>query len=68
MPFLALQSSVSVWNEPSTDLSIDIKIGSFLIAVAYAVAALFALSAPRVLRIVSPGVLIVICYGNYFFF
>ncbi|KAJ8985204.1 hypothetical protein NQ317_018233 [Molorchus minor] len=46
MPFLTIQSSVSVWNRPLASPGTDIKTGSLLMSAMYATAAIFALIAP----------------------
>ncbi|KAJ8917338.1 hypothetical protein NQ315_002360 [Exocentrus adspersus] len=63
LPFLALQSSVSVWNRSPNKTNVDIKVGSMLMSGGYAMAALFALAAPSVLRRISASIVISVSYG-----
>ncbi|KAG5893318.1 hypothetical protein JTB14_000277 [Gonioctena quinquepunctata] len=63
LPFLALQTSVSIWHQPPNDTSMDIAAGSFLMAGSYGVAAIFSLVAPCILRRVSPSVVIATSHG-----
>nr|XP_023014873.1 UNC93-like protein [Leptinotarsa decemlineata] len=68
LPFLALQTSVSVWHRPSSDVMPDITTGSLLLSGSYAVAAIFSLVAPCILRRVSPSVVIAISHGAMIIF
>lgn len=64
LPFLALQTSVSVWNRPLNDSKVDIKVGSLLVSGGYMAASIFALVSPSVLKRVGASVVIAVCYGE----
>ncbi|KAJ8958538.1 hypothetical protein NQ318_002333, partial [Aromia moschata] len=63
MPFLTLQSSVSAWHQPLNDAGVDVAVGSLLMSGVYAVAAVFALAAPCVLKRIGTSIVITVCYG-----
>lgn len=68
LPFLALQSSVSVWTRPlNSASSINIDVGSLLITGLYLSAAISALLAPCLIKRVGASVIIALSYGKYFF-
>lgn len=65
LPFLALQSSVSIWTVPLVNEDgIDVNLGSFMMCGVYLIAALFALIAPYVVKRIGSNLTIVICYGT----
>ncbi|XP_018570247.1 putative potassium channel regulatory protein unc-93 [Anoplophora glabripennis] len=63
LPFLALQSSVSVWNHPLNESNVDVKVGSLLVSGGYMTASVFALIAPCVLKRIDASMVIAVCYG-----
>lgn len=64
LPFLALQSSMSVWTRPLTSSTISIDSGSILMAGLYLMAALCALLAPCLIKKFGASVIIAISYGK----
>lgn len=67
LPFLALQSSVSVWTLPLQNeiVPITINIGSLLLALLYLLAALSALLSPSLIQKVGTNAILLIAYGAF---
>lgn len=64
LPFLALQSSVSVWYQPVNEDVTTITTGSLFVASSFAIAAVVALIAPCILKRIDASVTIAICNGK----
>ncbi|XP_072379083.1 uncharacterized protein [Diabrotica undecimpunctata] len=63
LPFLVLQSSVSIWYNPVYSDVINVNKGSYLVSASSIIAAGSALVAPWILRRISPTVTIASCNG-----
>ncbi|CAH1110235.1 unnamed protein product [Psylliodes chrysocephalus] len=68
LPFLALQSSVSVWYQPVNEDVTTITTGSLFVASSFAIAAVVALIAPCILKRIDASVTIAICNGAMILF
>ncbi|XP_030747611.1 UNC93-like protein isoform X2 [Sitophilus oryzae] len=64
LPFLALQSSVSVWVQSLTNVGFQFNTGSLLSSETFLVAALFSLLAPCVVRMIGFTIVCALCYAG----
>lgn len=64
LPFLSLQSSLSIWVQSLTNSGFEFNTGSLLSSEVFAVAAVTALLAPCVIRVLSTSVIVAVCYGQ----
>ncbi|XP_060533112.1 uncharacterized protein LOC132706057 [Cylas formicarius] len=64
LPFLALQSSVSVWVQSLTTATFEINTGSLLMSEIFAVAAVFALFAPCFVKMAGTKCVAAFCYAS----
>lgn len=62
LPYLTLQSSVSVWSKPDDVFEIDINIGSYLLSLSHLIAAILSLIAPSINQFFATNTVLLLSY------
>lgn len=67
LPFLALQSSVSVWSLPLGNeiVPITINVGSLLLAFLYLIAAISSILSPSLIQKLGTNIILLVSYGAF---